>query len=126
MALATAIGVGLAAGKLGVSAMLHYTKKQYEEKITELEGYNTKLEQHLAELEGLKSQIPEFWEDDEGEKALKIIDKSIFQVKSASDRVMNLRILYKGVVDEMDQQKSMASGLLDEAQSLVSNLAIKG
>lgn len=126
----SAIGAASAALEIGepiiVGGALHYTKKQYEEKISELEGYNIQLEQHLAELEGLKSEIPQFWDDEQGQKAMQSIEKAITQVKSASDRVQNLRGVYETTVNELEQQKSQASELLDEANTLLASLDIKG
>lgn len=92
--MAGVIGTGMTLGKIGESLMLNYTKKQYEEKIGELETYNVKLQQHLTELEGLKSQIPTFWKDEQGEKAAKSIEKALTQVKSASKRIKDLRTMY--------------------------------
>lgn len=126
MAVVGAIKTGIDAGGSVVTGTLQYTKTQYDEKISELEGHNAQLEQHLAQLEGLKSSIPGFWNDEKADKTIKSIETAITQVKSASERVQNLRKTYEDVVNELETKKTEASGRLDEAHALLTGLEIMG
>lgn len=119
-----AVDLGVKLGNVGVDAMLKYTRHEYEEKISELEGYNTRLNQHLERLEGFKTQIPGFWDDAKAAKTIEALNASIARVKHASERTSNLRKSYQKVVEEMAQQDQQVDSALDKAIDLLKGLDI--
>lgn len=44
--------------------MLHYAASVYEDKISELETYNDRLNQHKETLIGLRDRVKNYWDDD--------------------------------------------------------------
>lgn len=118
------VGTGIGLGKSGVDAMLKYTKHEYESKITELEGYNNRLNQHLEALAGLKAQIPGFWNDAKATKTVEALNSAIVKVKQASERTANLRKTYQQVVDDMERQDQQVDSTLDKAINLLKGLDI--
>lgn len=118
------IDAGIAGGKILTSGMLKYTKSVYEDKITELEGYNNRLNQHLQTLESLKSQIPGFWGASAGAKTVQALALTIEEVRSASERTANLRQIYRNTVEELDKQDILSEANLDAALEVLKRLDI--
>ena len=63
-----------------MSVIINYTKKDYDAKITELQGYYDLLSSHLEKLNGLKSQIFDFWNDENARKTAQTLTRMINNV----------------------------------------------
>lgn len=123
--LAAAAAVGLTAGAAASGLMFNYTKNEYEQKITELEGLIAALEDHLVEMRALKEQIPQFWDD---ENAREVSWDSVAKI-GETERNMETGKTYlrtlRTVVSELDGSKGLMADTIEDLKALTS-LGIKG
>lgn len=80
---------------------LHYSKAQYEKKITQLESYAVQINAHLDQLENYKSQIKQVWDDENAVEYMRSISKSIRACRNAVERINNLRDIYRNAMGDM-------------------------
>lgn len=105
-----------------MSAIINYAKKDYEAKITELESYNKLLEGHLTKMETYKSQIKEFWEDDNAETTIEILQAVIVRTKRTMSQVDDNLIFYRNIVTKMGGVGSATDDLLKTALGAIGAL----
>ena len=99
--------------------ILKYTESQYMEKITELEGYHSRLSEHLTRMEELRDQISSFWDDDNAKKAYMALVKECTNVRYAMEMTNNVLMIYKKVVSDMSSADAALDSLLEEAISAI-------
>ena len=83
--------------------MLHYAASVYEDKISELETYNDRLNQHKETLIGLRDRVKNYWDDDVAETYL----------------------LYQDAVDDLSRTKDTAKETVSDAEQIVKSLGIE-
>lgn len=119
MSIIGAVGMGLALGAKASGFLFNYTKNEYEEKISELQGYVTELEGHLSDMESLKGRISNFWADDNAlsvhRELERTIDETRKQMKTAKETMDTLKI----VVDELDKSKGEITDTLEKLKALI-------
>lgn len=108
-----------------MSAIVKYTKAQYDAKIQALEGCVQRLQTHLSTLETLKGQVQNFWNDPQTPEYLRRLTTAIVGVRNALDRTQKLLAEYNGMVAEMDGLTAMTSGVLEDIGSVIGSLGIK-
>lgn len=106
--------------------VINYSKQVYLNKITELEGYGTRLKGHLATLEGLRDRVRTVWDDDAGQEYYDLLSKQIIAVRNANDRIDSLRGIYQEAIGDMTKAGTLIGGDLDDAKSIISMLNIEG
>ena len=104
--------------------IVKYTQAQYNAKITELEGYQSQLEQHLNRMEGLRDNMYTFWDDPNARTAGQMLGIQIRQVRNAMDRTTDLLTFYKTAVEKLDGSNLSASSMISEAISVLEGLGI--
>lgn len=100
--MALGIDDGLSIG-IGISDwILNYNKKQYEERISELEECVDQLDTHKSALEGYRGQLRSVWNDDDASGEYeKVLDKEIRAVTNAQKQVRLQIQSLKDIVSEM-------------------------
>lgn len=91
-----------------------YTKGQYLAKISELEGYYDKLNQHLERMQALKSEMYNFWEDANAQKTGLILTSEIRHVQNSMDRVHDSLSFYKSTIEKLDGTNQAIGDFLEE------------
>lgn len=92
-----------AAGEFVSGVLLNYSKKQYLEKIEQLEGYCQKLNLHLSEMESLKGEINNFWNDSNAHKTAQLLEIEISAVKGAMQTTQETIKFYRETVESFDE-----------------------
>lgn len=99
--------------------IMKYQASEYEDKVTDLESYAERLNDHLEKLEGYQKEIPEFWTGREAEHYEELLTKYILACRDANERVADLKLMYSNAMEDMEQQSeavdSIISGLTDAA-----------
>ena len=98
-----------------MSVIVNYAKKDYDAKITQLEGYNNLLNEHLGKMRELKGQIKEFWSDDNTETTVMILHEMILKTERTMDDVKENLIFYRSIVDKLEGVNNSSKGVLEEA-----------
>lgn len=111
-----------AGGKIISGLILNYSKKQYVEKIEQLEGYLQKLNLHLAEMESLQGKIKNFWNDDNANRAAQLLGLEIEAVKGAMKTTQETINFYRATVESFDETKKKVDEKFDAAFSILNNL----
>lgn len=119
MSIIGAVGLGLGLGAKASGFLFNYTKNEYEEKISELQGYITELEGHLSDMERLRGRISQFWADDNSLSVYRELERTIEetrkQMKTAKETMDTLKI----VVDELDKSKGEMTDTLEKLKALI-------
>lgn len=110
---------GTAAAFAAGSIVINYSKAQYTEKITELEGYYAMLQEHLNRMEELKTQMFDFWDDEDARTAAKALQEQIIKVKNQMEYTALTLTNFRTTVAEMDSTKSLVGSDLEKAISAV-------
>lgn len=105
-----------------INGVLEFEKDHYERKLSDMEGYNKDLNNHLSTLEGLRDKIKTFWDDENAEKNIRLIETSISKVKESSDRVQKIIDACKGTIEILDDSKVSASEIIDQAINAVASV----
>lgn len=116
------IAAAVGAGKQGSNFIFNYSKKQYLDKITELEGLIARLNEHLSELENLRAEISSFWNDSGSSAVLSNLDQTILTTKHRTSYAQSLMETFQKTVDEMDQSQDGLNAALDAAKTILSSL----
>lgn len=104
--------------------VLLYTKKEYQLKVTELEGLHAQLATHLDRMEAMKGQMYQFWDDPQARQTGELLAIEIRQVRNAMDRTSDLLNFYKGAVQDLDETQGIVSGLIEQAIGILSGTGI--
>lgn len=126
MAITAAIGaakVGVDIGEAIANGKLNYEKSKYLEKIEEMEGYRTQLNSRLENLRALKARIPSFWNDENSEKMMMAIDKTIEKVVLISERVEKVIQACKNSVEILDKNKLTAGEKLGDVLDMLNGIS---
>lgn len=110
------------AGKIISGLILNYSKKQYVEKIEQLEGYLQKLNLHLAEMESLQGEIKNFWNDANANRATQLLGLEIKAVKRAMETTQETIKFYRTTVESFDETQKKVDEKFDVAFNLLNNL----
>lgn len=105
--------------------MLHYAASVYEDKISELETYNNRLNQHKETLIGLRDRVKNYWDDDAAETYYNTLSTQIRAVNNASERIANLKHIYQEAVDDLSRTKSTVKEAVSDAEQIVKSLGIE-
>lgn len=111
-----------AAATAGAAIVLKYSKQEYQNKITELEGYYAQLENHLARLEALKTQMFEFWDDEKARRAGIALQEIILKVRNQLNYTNMTLSTFNNCVGDMDQTMTLVGSDLEQAISAVTSL----
>lgn len=102
-----------------MSVIINYTKKDYDAKITELQGYYDTLEKHLEKMNALKSQIFDFWNDENARKTGTILARMIQSVEFTMNQTNDALIFYRTCVDKFTGVNATIDDLLGQALQTV-------
>jgi prefoldin subunit 5 len=103
--------VAVAAGDL----ILNYSKDVYEEKISKLKVYVSKLNTHLNNLEKYKEEVRGFWTDGESlEGYLMKIQRNIIKIKNAITDTENMIKMYQEIIDDQLGLSSKLVGIVGD------------
>lgn len=116
------LGVYEAAGKIVSGVILNYSKKQYLDKIDQLEGYCQKLNQHLEEMEVLKNGINNFWNDVNAQRAAQLLAIEITAVKGAMETTQETIKFYRTTVESFDETQKEVDDKLSTALNILNLL----
>lgn len=103
----------------GAGIVLKFDKATYLAKITELEGLYKQLEQHLGTMEKLKQEMFNFWNDDEGREAGKVLTEQIRILRNSMDKINQTLTFYRSAVDELSSAKTAAGTAIGTALELL-------
>lgn len=109
------VAAGALASFAAGAVLVKYNQNQYNAKITELEGYYTRLSTYLDRMVELKEQIFDFWQDEDGRKAAIALQLQIESTQTTMDQLMGSINSYKTIVAELDVTKTQVSGDVDAA-----------
>lgn len=109
-----------------MSVIINYTKKDYDAKITELQGYYDLLSSHLEKLNGLKGQIFDFWNDENARKTAQTLTRMINNVEFTMNQTSETLIFYRTCVDKLSGTNASISDLLGEAFQVLGTLGGSG
>ncbi len=101
-----------------------YTKSQYAAKITELDGYYSRLVSHLSTMEGLKEQMYQFWDDENARTTGTALASEIRQVKNAMERTNDMLIFYKSAIEKLDGANISVGSSVSDALSALGKIGI--
>lgn len=104
--------------------IINYSKAVYDNKISELESYIKQLEGHRVNLEGYRDKIRNLWDDSEAERYYSNLSEQILAVKNAAQRTTDLKTIYERASAEFAKQKTLTSGLIDDAETAIKALGI--
>lgn len=107
-----------------MSIAIHYTKAQYEAKITELDGYRKMLDNHYQTMEGLKSKIPEFWDDENARTAAQVLQLQMRHVRNSMDRTDDMLTFYRSAVQKLDGANLNVGSMLQDALGVLGSLGL--
>ena len=109
LTIGSAIGAGVAASDW----ILNYQKKQYEDRISELETCLSKLNAHYETLQSYRNEICNFWESDEALHYGKLLDIEIRAVYNAQEMVKH----------DIEANKEIIAGMKDTTTLIVEKVA---
>ena len=107
------IGAGFAAGVAASDWILNYQKKQYEDRISELETCLSKLNAHYETLQSYRNEICNFWESYEALHYGKLLDIEIRAVYNAQEQVKH----------DIEANKEIIAGMKDTTTLIVEKVA---
>lgn len=107
------IGAGINAGVAASDWILNYQKKQYEDRISELETCLSKLNAHYETLQSYRNEISNFWESDEALHYGKLLDVQIRAVYNAQEQVKH----------DIEANKEIIAGMKDTTTLIVEKVA---
>lgn len=102
----------------------NYTKREYEDKIRDLENYVKTLGNLLTDLESRKKELKNFWDDAEGEKYQKTLNDNIRACKTAIFNTNTTIQELRETVSKMDNTAKAVNEAIDEAANVVSALEL--
>lgn len=107
-------------------AIIKYTKSHYEKKISLMEEYAAQLESHIQNLEGLKERLKNTWDDENGLKYYRQINKLIQSCRNANNRINSMRAIWLDASGEMSKTEGLVSETADILKSKIDALTIEG
>ena len=125
--MAFGIDDGLAIGVAASDWILNYNKKQYEDRIAELDDCVKQLDMHKSNLQSYRDQLRSVWNDDvaSGEYE-KVLDKEIKAVENAQNHAKAQSRSLKDIVSEMqDTTTQIVSKISEGIDSVLNALDIQ-
>ena len=119
------IGAGFGAGVAASDWILNYQKKQYEDRISELETCLSKLNAHYETLQSYRNEISNFWESDEALHYGKLLDIEIRAVYNAQEMVKHDIEAYKEIIAGMKDTTTLIVEKVADIASTLGALDIK-
>ena len=116
------ISAAITAGSALKNFLFNYTKNEYEQKIAELDGLITRLNNHLDNLTSLRNQIPGFWEDEKAQATIRTLDVNILKVRRNMETAQALSETFKKTVNELDGSQNVLGNLIQDAQGVLDSL----
>ena len=98
-----------------MSVIINYAKKDYVAKISELDTYKLRLQNHLNNMENYRSQIDQFWESDDARKTLDLLQLMISRTRHTMAEVEDNLIFYRNIVEKLTGVGSTNDSILDTA-----------
>lgn len=105
-----------------MSVIYNYTKREYEDKIQDLETYVGTLKDLLGELDTKKKELKKFWDDEEGAKYQATINKNIKACNTAIFNTQQTINELRSTVRKMDNRAKTVNEAIDEAEKVVTVL----
>lgn len=120
------IGGGYAIGVALSDMTLNYTKRQYKERIAELEECVSLLNGHLSNLNTYRGQLKSVWDDDaNAEEYGKLLDVEIRSVENAQTHIKQQIETWQQAIDEMKDTETQIEEKVGDIRSILDALDIK-
>lgn len=102
--------------------IINYAKKDYLAKITELEGYQKMLSEHLGKMQDYKSQIVNFWDDEDAQKTVQILNVMIHSTERTMTQVEDNLIFFRSIVEKFGGVGTSTNELLEKALGIIAGV----
>lgn len=124
MGVLSEISAGLEIGVQTGNIIVRYSKAQYQEKISRLDGCVKKLDTHLSTMEALRDQFKQVWDDDVAMQYYEQIKVQIQAVKNAHEATNRQIDMWQEVIREMEESTANSAKSIEDIRSLIGALGI--
>ena len=124
MGIIGAVVSGVTAGNAVTNFIFNYSKSEYAERITKIQGLITELDGHLARLENYKNRLSGIWSDEAGASALKSIQATINITKTKQNNAKQVMNMFQNMIENLDAGQGEWNAKMEEALGLLTGLEV--
>ncbi len=100
-----------------MSLILNWDKAQFDNKVSELEKYATRLKEKESSLEALKNQVATVMNDEQGNECSSLLNVCLLNVQSMKERTSHMIDVYK---ESSNNFASVSNVFTDAAKDIAS------